>query len=212
MKIRTADMLYQCLCDELAWRKKELTNIKLLHDKARDHQQELLRRAGVALLYAHWEGFVRGAGTAYIEFVARQGLQYQQLQPNFVAIAARQDLGMFAASQRGTILCRVSEFFRTKQGERATITWEKAIQTKANLSAELTRDIVVLLGLDYSPFQIHEKSVIERLRDWRNSIAHGKYLPVGAQDYSELHHKVLGLLDEFSTQITNAAFNREFAC
>jgi len=147
MKIRTSQQLDDSLSRDLAWRKKELITLRLLHDGARDHQQELLRRAGVALLYAHWEGFVKSAGTAYVEFVARQNLRYRDLQPNFIAIGAKKHLEQFAASSRGTILCAAGEFFVNQLGDRARLVWETAVETKANLSAQLTRDIIVLLGL-----------------------------------------------------------------
>jgi hypothetical protein len=190
---------------DLAWRKKELITLKLMHDRARDHQQELLRRAGVALLYAHWEGFVKSAATSYVELVARQNLRYRDLQPNFIALGAKKYLNQFAATSRGTILCAASEFFINQLGDRARLVWESAVETKSNLSAQLTRDIVVLLGLDYRPFEVHERTVIERLREWRNGIAHGRYLSVRVADYHELHEKILDLLDELRTQISNAA-------
>jgi hypothetical protein len=46
-KIRTARDLIDALDRELEWRRKELINIKLLHDKARDHHAIMLRRAGI---------------------------------------------------------------------------------------------------------------------------------------------------------------------
>jgi len=210
MKIRTAQQLDDCLSRDLAWRKKELITLKFLHDKSRDHQQDLLRRAGVALLYAHWEGFVKSAGTAYVEFVARQNLRYRDLQPNFIALGAKKQLQQFAASSRGTILCTAGDFFINQLGNRARLVWETAVETKSNLSAQLTRDILAILGLDYRPFEVHEKTVIERLREWRNGIAHGRYLRVRITDYHELHEKALDLLDELRTQISNAAMGRTY--
>ncbi len=211
MSIRTASQLHDALSEDVSWRKKELINLKLMHEAARDHQAEMLRRAGIALLYAHWEGYVKAAGTAYVEFVARQELTYGELTPNFIALGMKAHLRQAVESSRGQILTRVVQFFTTEVSQRARLNWDRAIQTKANLSSELLRDIVFSLGLDYKPFQVREKSVVELLRERRNSIAHGRYLLVDADEYVRLHNEVVGhdefsgLLEEFRTQIDNAA-------
>jgi hypothetical protein len=210
MKIRTCENLEEILTQELAWRKYELVNLKLMHDSARDHQQEMLRRAGIALLYAHWEGFVKAAGTAYVQYVANQRLKYRQLTPNFIALGAKKDLVSFAASSRGAILCRISDFFVNGLDAKARINWEAAVDTKSNLSGEIARDIIAILGLNYKPFEVHEKTVIECVRIARNSVAHGQYLSVSAEEYGRLHKVVLELLDEINIQICNAAHERSY--
>jgi MAE_28990/MAE_18760-like HEPN len=211
MSIYTASQLHDALSEDVSWRKKELINLKLMHEAARDHQAEMLRRAGIALLYAHWEGYVKAAGTAYVEFVARQNLTYRELTPNFIALGMKAHLAHAAESSRGEILTRVVKFFTAEIARRARLNWDRAVQTRANLSAELLRDIVFSLGLDYRPFEVREKSVVEPLRKRRNSIAHGRHLPVDADEYAHLHNEIVGhedfsgLLEEFRTQIDNAA-------
>lgn len=205
MNIRTAAQLHDALSEDVSWRKKELINLKLMHEGARDHRAEMLRRAGIALLYAHWEGFVKTAGTAYAQFVARQELTYSELTPNFVAFGMKAHLKQAMESSRGEVLMRVVTFFTTEVSQRARLDWNRIVQTRANLSAELLRDIFISLGLDYRPFQVREKSVVELLRQRRNNIAHGRYLLVDAEEYVRLHNEVLGMLEEFRTQIDNAA-------
>ncbi len=178
-KIRTANDLSNYLDREQSWRKKEIITIKLIHDSAREHHAEMLRRAGVALLYAHWEGFVKTTGTAYVEYVSRQNLRYRDLQPGFLALAMKAQIEQAISSARGQILTQVAEFFLNRMDETAKLVSSNAVQTKSNLSADRLRDIITVLGLDYSPFKLLEKTVIERLVSQRNSIAHGQYL--GAQ-------------------------------
>ena len=77
MSVRTLEQLYDFLSGELAWRTKELVTLKALVEQtspSRERRRVLLR-AGVALLYAHWEGFVKRAGSAYLEFVDLQRLK-----------------------------------------------------------------------------------------------------------------------------------------
>src|SRR5690606_30193343 len=74
MKVRTLEMFCDFLDEELAWRKKELSVLKNLveRDLGTFSHNKALARCGVALLYAHWEGFVRIAGTSFLEFVLMQ--------------------------------------------------------------------------------------------------------------------------------------------
>jgi hypothetical protein len=211
MGIRTVTQLHDALSEDVSWRKKELINLKLMHDSSREHQAEMLRRAAVALLYAHWEGYVKTAGTAYVEFVAQQGLAYNELASNFIALGMKAQLRRAVESSKAEVLMQVVQFFTTEIGNRAKLNWDRAVQTRANLSAELLRNIIVSLGLDYKPFAVREKSVVELLRERRNGIAHGRYLQVDAGEYVRLHNEIVGheefsgLLEEFRTQIDNAA-------
>ena len=52
-------------------------------------------------MYAHWEGFVKTASTAYLEFVFYQRLKNHELAPNFLALSIRKLLQ--AASQTNKI-------------------------------------------------------------------------------------------------------------
>jgi hypothetical protein len=210
MNIRTATILEDALFKELAWRKRELITLKGMHDMARDHQQTMLRRAGIALLYAHWEGFVKVAGTAYVDLVAHQNLRYRDLTYNYVAVAAKKELHQFVATTRGRMLCNVSDFFINRLAQPVRFSSTNAIQTKSNLSVEVTRDIICLLGLDYKPFEIHERTVIEPLVRSRNYVAHGERHWVESVDYETLHHKVLYLLQELKDQVCNAAHGKKY--
>ena len=69
MKIRTADQLQEVLDAEFSWRLKEIADIRSAAESAKLGSQKTLIRAGVALLYAHWEGFIKKSTTAYINYV-----------------------------------------------------------------------------------------------------------------------------------------------
>jgi hypothetical protein len=112
-KIHTAEQLDDTLSDALAWRKKELATLKSLVRSGRHSRSKLncLIRSGVAILYAHWEGFIKEAGTAYLEFVSRQRLTYQELAPNFIAFAMKKQLNEATQTNKAVIYNQVVEFF-----------------------------------------------------------------------------------------------------
>lgn len=65
MSIRTTDEFLAKVDAQLIWRRKELTDLRVLVQGSSGNAipQSMLIRAGIALLYAHWEGFVKTAGT-----------------------------------------------------------------------------------------------------------------------------------------------------
>lgn len=85
MSIRTAEQLSDRLATDLAWRKKELSEMKSLIEakNVSDQRHKVLVRGGVCILYSHWEGFVKLAANSYLEYVNSKKLTYQELSSNF---------------------------------------------------------------------------------------------------------------------------------
>jgi len=212
MRIRTLSDLQAALENESGWRKKELHDLKSsVYDERSTAKRDTRIRAGVALLYAHWEGFVKAIGTAYLNFVAMQRLRYDQLQPCMLAVAARGRLVKAATTSRVETHMDVVRFFREEMQKRSQIDWRNGIQTKSNLRAGLFRQIVLTLGLDYTPYATKEKLIDERLVDSRNGIAHGRHECPTYADYMDLHAEVVWMIEEFERQIYAAAQGRTFA-
>ena len=62
-KVKTLTQLNDVMTGDFAWRKRELTNVKwLVSTNDRSHLKSLYVRGAIALLYAHWEGFVKRVG------------------------------------------------------------------------------------------------------------------------------------------------------
>lgn len=212
-KIRTVSQLSDQLSEEIAWRKKELIYVKTLIDKNRYKTvQSTLLRSGTAILYAHWEGFIKNAATSYVEFVARQNLKYSELTPNFLALAVKKQLDEAQGSYRAVIFTKVVDFLVTGLESNCSIQWDDAIKTKSNLNSEVLRDIMCILGLDYSLYETKEKIIDETLLRSRNEIAHGQYLLIEFNQYMELHHEIISLMDLFRDQIENAAISKAYLC
>jgi hypothetical protein len=211
MSIRNSEQLYDAISEELVWRRKELHDLKSMaeaYNLASGKRSAILRSA-VALLYAHWEGFIKAAGEAYLEFVAMQRLEYGQLKPNFIALAIKGKLNDASVSSRAAARNEVVSFFLEDLSKRSSLPHQGVILT-SNLSSVVLRDIVDTLGLDYSGYATKEKLIDDRLLWLRNNIAHGNWMPIDVQQYIELHDQVLGMMQLFRNQIANAAVNKEY--
>lgn len=212
MNLRTVEQLSDALSADIIWRKKELTSIRLMVESkslSEDRKTAVLRGA-VALLYAHWEGFVKAAGNAYLEFVHFQGLSYQQLARNFVALGARGRLKKAAGTTKIQAYLDVVDFFLENLGDRCSLPYKDGISTQSNLSSLVLRNIVETLGLDYSEFETKEKLLDELLLRQRNTIAHGEYLITTIEGYLDLYEDILQMMEAFRTQVDNAAALKRF--
>ena len=98
--MRTLAELEDDLAQELAWRRTELHSLLSEIRTARGPSLSCLCRAGVALLYAHWEGLTKHALSQYLRYVARRRLTLRELNDCFVAMALNAKL----AKTRGSLL------------------------------------------------------------------------------------------------------------
>ena len=191
--------------DELAWRKRELTTLKHMVERARSHEKVFLLRAAVCVLYAHWEGFVKAAATSYASFVDAQGLRYRELTPNFVALGLRSEILKAARSNKLTDMTNVVEKMIHGLDERGNIDWERSVQTGANLNSARFAQILCLIGRDVGEYESMNQLLDQKLLGNRNLVAHGRRVNVDADDYAELHTEIIRLVDMFRDDVENAA-------
>lgn len=210
-KIRTSNDLSDRLSEDLAWRKIELSTIKGLIERREFESQKnkVLTRSGIAILYAHWEGYIKYAATAYLEFVSMQrNLKYCDLTDNFIAIAMKSRMDEAASTKQATIHNEVIKFLIESMEERIRIPSEGIITTGSNLSSDILRQILALLGIDYQPYQMKQVLIDEKLLAKRNKIAHGEFLDIDVESYRELHKEVIDMMDLFRDQIENHAVQK----
>jgi hypothetical protein len=206
--IRTAYQLSEALTKSLAWRKHELSNLRLLHATLnRDHQRAALRRASLPIVYAHWEGFVKTAATHYLEFVSRQGLKCREVQTNMLALACRGTIREAAVSDRPHIHTQLIDFLVLNEEDPLRLPFKDVINTRSNLNSEVLQDILWVIGIAYGPtYRTKELLIDGSLLSIRNDIAHGRGREVDEVTYHQLHDLVLELIDAFHTDVENAAY------
>jgi hypothetical protein len=210
MKARTDSDFVDLLDQEFAWRRKELTAIWGDVKSASEKSRPVRLRAAVAMLYAHWEGFVKAASEAYVEFVARRRLKHSELNDGFLTLALRSKLHEMGSRDDLYAHIEFVNFLYNELESRAKIPQLGMIKTGSNLTARRLKAIVLTLGLDYSPFELKENLMDAQLLDWRNKIAHGKYLCPEEADFTSLYNEVSFLLRNFKDQLVNAVLLRGY--
>lgn len=205
MKIRTKEELFDFLNNELAWRKKELSTLRSNVEKSNAKLEATAIRSGIVLLYAHWEGFLKRAAEAYLEYVINKKLKYRELSLNFVAISAKQKLNEFEQTDKATIHNQLIEFLFTCDEANVVISRENVIKTQSNLNSTVLKEMMTSIGLDFTQYDTKSKLIDEQLLKYRNNIAHGQYLALDSNDYINMHDEVRNMIENFKTDIENAA-------
>jgi hypothetical protein len=210
MKTRTEDEILDLLDEEFAWRRKELTSIAADLASSGGRTRPVLLRAGTALLYAHWEGFIKSSADAYVDFVARRRPRYQDLCPGFLVLALRSRLSTLMSTEDASAHLTFVDFILNNMGSSAQLPRLGVIKTGSNLNSRRLKAIVLTLGLDYAPFELKENLIDTQLLDARNKIAHGKLLYPTYADFEHLNAEISALLRNFKDQISNAVVTRRY--
>jgi hypothetical protein len=209
MAVRTISELEDCVDSALAWRKIELSALKSLietHDRSGPSSPAArgLRRAGIAMLYAHWEGYTKEAMQGYVDFVARRKLKLTELNDGLLATAL---LHMFHRAKSGdeTALSSMLRLVRDSGLERAQFPKNQLVDTQSNLRAGVMAKLLSGTGLKPDTFSLKENLIDRQLCDARNSVAHGRghFPPVG--EFSNLHFEVLSMMEILRDLILDAA-------
>lgn len=212
MSIRTIDELSDRLANELAWRKKELSDIKYYLDLSSSDigRRRVLSRSGVTMLYAHWEGFIKLAGRYFLEYVTMQRITNKELHPNLLTVSMRNNVSFSSNTRKTSEYGKLSQFYLTKMSDKASIPYKTAIDTESNLSSTVLREIVWCLGIDYSVYEMKEKFIDSQLLARRNNIAHGEAIDVNPAEYDKMRSIVVEMMTQFKTQLENSAVMKQY--
>lgn len=209
-KIRSLTDLQDRLDKGLSWRIKEVAYIKSNAKSAKSYAQAAYLRAGVPLIYAHWEGFVKEASESYLSYVANQRLRYGELASCFVVFGAKKHVANLVDSRRSAVNIEAVEFIRASEGIQSDLILSNAVNTESNLSSTVFGNIAMSLGVPVDRYTTFANLIDKSLLDRRNKIAHGEYLDIDSQAFESLADEVLDLLRMYKTDIENLASTKAY--
>ncbi|WP_295941779.1 MAE_28990/MAE_18760 family HEPN-like nuclease [uncultured Xanthomonas sp.] len=210
MSPRTEGALYQHLDHEMAWRIKEIHALRRAVSISTGRAADVHVRAGVALLYAHWEGFVKSSANAYVGYLANRGDLGKDLKSCFIAMSMKARLGEAIHSSKAAPSISVIDFFSAEIDKPINLPKKDAVSAQDNLNSDVLKNICAWIGIDSSKYEPRSNLIDERLLKNRNGIAHGDRLLVDSKGYFDLVDKVLEMMRWFKTDIENAVSKKEF--
>lgn len=210
MKIRSKEDLSDHLNSDLAWRKKELINLRNNIQISKPKNLPTSIRAGTVLLYAHWEGFIKNAAESYLSYVKSHRLKLNELDTCFLALAIKQKISDFESTSKSTKHVEFIDYILSPLEERARISEENVIKTNSNLNFSTLRELLTTVGIDCTPFELKENLIDGKLLNYRNTIAHGQHLLIDKNEYDILHTEILILIMSIKNQIENAVVLEKF--
>jgi hypothetical protein len=210
--IRSREDLIDRIASERTWRIKEIQELKtlILQPTMSETRKKMLCRAGVALSYAHWEGFIKKVSSYFLEYVAMQRLPVAELKNNFIALILKGKLDQASDSKKYSTFSEIVDFLLENQNDRARVPYKGVINTESNLSTRVLKEIIWCLGIEYSFFEVKERFIDAKLVNKRNYIAHGEEIDLDQQETLEIIEEVLILMETFKNLVENSATQNGF--
>jgi hypothetical protein len=210
--IRTKEELIDKIGQDHVWRLREISELKNLIQEPSTSKirKRVLCRAGIALLYAHWEGFVKKSGTYFLEYVAAQRHNISELRSNFVTLLVRGKIDKASESNKYSAFDEVTRYIIDNQTTRAKIPTKNVVETQSNLSTNVLKEIMWCLGIDYGFYESKEKLIDLMLVGRRNHVAHGEAIEVESDDFVDMVDEVLGLMNTFKNLLENSCMTESY--
>ncbi|MBE9110608.1 hypothetical protein IQ273_14400 [Nodosilinea sp. LEGE 07298] len=211
MSLKSQEQLIDFLAEKSQIRRRELFTFSQLLKAKRKHELNIICRSSIVIAYANWEGFVKEAATAYVDYVACKSLVFSRLSPNFQAIACRAMLlDASRASKRITPHLQVVTQFVSNSSKIVQINPHSAIDTESNLNSEVLENICITVGIDYHKQWSTWGPFVDELVKTRCAIAHGTLLTPDDKYALEAVKFVEEAITWFKTDIENSALATNF--
>lgn len=210
MKIHTVSEFVSVVDDDLQWRKRELSALHFQLERGRNHEIDMLRRAAVCLLYAHWQGFITQAAISFLNFVSRQNIDLGNLRAGIICVAIKGRFTVAEDAKKYTQRIDLIELLRSPMPDKLQPADEGIMPETSNLDSAQFQEYARILGIDYSPYETKRNLLDERLVRNRHAIAHGDRIPIDQEMYEDVRSLVLELLELFRNDIQNAAHNKAY--
>jgi len=170
---------------DLAWRKKEVSNLILLHDSG---NELIVVKASILLIYAHWEGCIKNICKLYLKYVSDLKINLNLLALSFEAIQLKGTISEIQKSSESLTLSNElklinllygveNKVFQVKKNLVSDDKDKSIINTKDNLSTRILASLLDVTGMNNkTSLEITEKYINQKLLNNRNKIAHGNVI------------------------------------
>ena len=212
VKIRDIEQLEEVLMGDLAWRKKEMLSLKLLIENDKVNETILLR-AGMALLCAHFEGFIKKASNCYIGYVAEQRLKYEELRSSFAALKMDKEFTSCAKSEKNSVHSKLLNKYKALGGTRFEEKYDldkPYISTHSNPKMDELREIMSILGIESDIFETKANYIDSSLLANRHKVVHGDKTEFHKDDFLNTFNIIMQLMENYQQLIIESIESKKY--
>lgn len=211
LRFNKIEKLQDALDKDLAWRKKEMLSLRLLVESDSVNESILLR-AGIALLCAHFEGFIKYSSNCYVAYVSGQKVASNTLKNGFIAIKMEKEFKACSDSAKHSVHARLIDKYNSIVNDkyfRLDVNDEELfIKTNSNPNCDVIKDILLTLGIETDLFETKKNYIDSSLLEKRHKVVHGERSELDKKDFLTTFEIIMDLLDEFHKLICTSAENR----
>jgi hypothetical protein len=162
-------------------------------------------RAGAALAYAHWEGFVKAATSAYLDYVGSTRINLNELITPLAVMSLGGKLKILIETKSAEVSSPAFEFIRDQLDKSANLIGKELISTESNLSSTVLKQILGAIGISVTLYEPRFNFIDKTLLKNRHAIAHGDNLVLDRFGWVAVADQTILLLRWIKTDIENAA-------
>lgn len=182
-----------------------MTEFKKVMSRSNATEKRALLRAGTPLMYAHWEGFIKGAAIAYGSYLSNSGLKYQDILESFQGLEAISEVRqLMELRKRIFASSKIVSSLRAIPGKQVRLPLNDFIGNVGNLNYDLFSEMIQFVGISPDGFETKRALIDVSLLKNRNDIAHGEYIQIDEDEFSVLLSEIFPIMENFKTAIQNA--------
>lgn len=197
MKIKTIPQLSASLNDDISWRKREIIELRMQAARKDDVAHKTILRAGVAILYSHWEGFVKSSTEMLLNYVSNQKLKNEELSEAYVVQSFKSHISSLAETKNAGVAIESLRFILNKMDKNSNISPKNYVNTESNLSSEVFDRIAKSVGVDVEKYLHLYPFIDESIVYKRNYIAHGEFMDIDFDEYKRISDRVFDLIRSY---------------
>jgi hypothetical protein len=161
-------------------------------------------RAGVPLIYAHWEGHVVMVGSAYVEFISLRRPDYSTIKPSFRLNEFFRELSSLSQiqtsyKQKIELIYRIIDS-GTQKFRRVD---EQIVSGMSNFNSNVLENLCNYLSVDVNEFKEDCDFIDKILLYRRNNIAHGQYITIDEAGLEEMSDRAIKIMRLFNNLVEN---------
>lgn len=211
MKIKSIYQLSAALNDEITWRQREIIELRMQASKKENLAHKTILRAGVAVLYSHWEGFVKASSEILLNYISNQKIKNEELSDVYIVQSFKSHLSTLAETKNSGVAVESLRFIQNEMKNNSRINHKNYVNTESNLSSEVFDRIAKSIGIDVEKYMHLYPFIDESIVNKRNYIAHGEFMDVNFEEYKGISDRVFELIKSYKDDIENIAVSKSYA-